>query len=147
VSLDPAGEGLIDRLAADGTPISGTSYAAPIVSGIVALLRSRSPELTARQVMQRIEETAHRPSAGWDPVVGHGTVDGVAAVSAGPSPSDPEEHLPQPLSISVPERPDARPTQIAVRGAAICIAVSVAVMAMTASANRLRRRTDAVPPH
>jgi membrane-anchored mycosin MYCP len=147
VSLDPDGEGLIDRLAADGTPISGTSYAAPIVSGIVALLRSRSPELTARQVMQRIEETAHRPAAGWDPVVGHGTVDGVAAVSAGPSPSDPEEHLPQPLSISAPERPDARPTQIAVRGAAICIAVSVAVMAMTASANRLRRRTDAVPPH
>ena len=64
----------------DPMPISGTSYAAPVVSGIVALVRSRSPELTARQVMQRIEATAHRPSAGWDPVVGHGVVDALAAV-------------------------------------------------------------------
>src|SRR4029079_16669305 len=48
VSLDPDGEGLIDSLAsAEETPISGTSYAAPVVSGVVALLRSRSPELTA----------------------------------------------------------------------------------------------------
>ena len=64
VSLDPDGEGLIDRLTAAGDerPISGTSYAAPVVSGIVALLRSRAPELTARQVMQRIEDTAHGPS-------------------------------------------------------------------------------------
>lgn len=86
VSLDPDGEGLIDRLATSGdeSPISGTSYAAPVVSGIVALVRSRSPELTARQVMQRIEDTAHRPTAGWDPIVGHGTVDAMAAVSAGP---------------------------------------------------------------
>lgn len=147
VSLDPDGEGLIDRIATDETPISGTSYAAPVVSGIVALLRSRSPELTARQVMQRIEATAHRPAAGWDPVVGHGTVDAAAAVSTGPSPSDRDEPLPQPLSTPVSERPDARPTQVAMRGAAICIAVSLALMAMTASANRLRRRADAVPPH
>ena len=64
VSLDPDGEGLVDRLvkAAEETPISGTSYAAPVVSGVVALLRSRSPELTARQVMQRIEDTARAPS-------------------------------------------------------------------------------------
>jgi membrane-anchored mycosin MYCP len=77
VSLDPDGEGLVSSLPSSGDPIpiSGTSYAAPVVSGIVALVRSRSPELTARQVMRRIEETAHRPAAGWDPVVGHGVVD------------------------------------------------------------------------
>ena len=85
MSLDPDGEGLVDTLPAHegGMPISGTSYAAPVVSGVVALVRSRSPELTARQVMQRIEDTAHRPPAGWDPVVGHGVVDALAAVSAG----------------------------------------------------------------
>ncbi len=66
---------------------SGTSYAAPVVTGIVALLRARSPELTARQVMQRIEDTAHRPPAGWDPVVGHGIVDALAAVTGGPDAS------------------------------------------------------------
>jgi len=66
VSLDPDGEGLVSSLPTSGDPlpISGTSYAAPVVSGIVALVRSRSPELTARQVMRRIEETAQRPAAG-----------------------------------------------------------------------------------
>jgi membrane-anchored mycosin MYCP len=147
ISLDPDGEGLIDGLADDESPISGTSYAAPVVSGVVALLRSRSPELTARQVMQRIEDTAHRPSGGWDPVVGHGMVDAVAAVSAGPGPEPGHGgSTPRPLSI-----PDPGPTKdrgrFALRGAALCIAVSIALVATTASANRLRRRSDAVPRH
>ncbi|WP_084294474.1 type VII secretion-associated serine protease mycosin, partial [Mycolicibacterium flavescens] len=81
VSLDRDGEGLVATTQADGgeKPIAGTSYAAPVVAGIVALLRSRSPQLTARQVMGRIEQTARRPAAGWDPHVGHGVVDVVAA--------------------------------------------------------------------
>ena len=48
-------------------PVSGTSYAAPLVSGVAALIRARFPALTARQVMRRIESTAHHPPAGWDP--------------------------------------------------------------------------------
>ncbi|AEV71254.1 type VII secretion-associated serine protease mycosin [Mycolicibacterium rhodesiae NBB3] len=146
VSLNPDGEGWIDSLeTADETPISGTSYAAPVVSAVAALVRSRSPELTARQVMKRIEDTAHRPPAGWDPVVGHGTVDAFAAVSAGPgsAPGNGGETL-RPLQI-----PDSAPVsqggKFAVRGAALCVAVSLALVAATTSANRLRRRTDAVP--
>src|SRR5262245_12421809 len=45
-------------------PLPGTSYAAPVVSGLAALIRARFPALTARQVMQRIESTAHHPPAG-----------------------------------------------------------------------------------
>lgn len=146
VSLDPDGEGLINSLTADETPISGTSYAAPVVSGIVALVRSRSPELTARQVMQRIEDTARRPSAGWDPVVGHGVVDAAASVSAGPRRPD-GEHRPLPLPVPASTPPDDRPTRFAVRGAAVCVGVSAALVAIAASTNRLRRRSDAVPPH
>lgn len=144
-SLDADGEGLIDRLvtSAGESPISGTSYAAPIVSGVVALLRSRSPELTARQVMQRIEETAHRPSAGWDPIVGHGTVDAVAAVSAGPGSTRGAADASQPLAIPSTETPD-QPTGFAMRAAGICVVASIAFVAMTTSAARLRRRTDAV---
>ncbi|MFI5509363.1 type VII secretion-associated serine protease mycosin [Mycobacterium sp. NPDC051804] len=146
VSLDPDGEGLVDRLATTGgeSPISGTSYAAPVVSGIVALLRSRSPELTARQVMQRIEDTAQRPSAGWDPVVGHGTVDAVAAVTAGPgSAANSDAGATQTVAIPSSEPPD-HSAGFAVRAAAICVVASIA-LAMTASAARSRRRTDAVP--
>ena len=84
VSLDPDGEGLIDTAPGsdEPLPISGTSYAAPVVTGIAALIRSRDPQLTARQVMQRIEDTAHRPAAGWDSHVGHGVVDALSAISA-----------------------------------------------------------------
>ena len=121
VSLDPDGEGLVDKLAKAGeeTPISGTSYAAPVVSGVVALLRSRSPELTARQVMQRIEDTARRPPAGWDPVVGHGIVDPLAAVTAGPGrPPNRSGSPTQPLSN--PAFRAARSTAHSIRGSRSC---------------------------
>jgi len=147
VSLDPDGEGLVDALPTGGeaTPISGTSYAAPVVTGIVALVRSRSPELTARQVVARIEETARRPSAGWNPVVGHGLVDALAAISNGTTISSergerPSRLVPTPAAAST----DQRPGQVAMRGAAICLAVSAATVAMTVPAGRLRRSREAV---
>jgi membrane-anchored mycosin MYCP len=147
VSLDPDGEGLVNSLPTSGDPIpiSGTSYAAPVVSGIVALVRSRSPELTARQVMRRIEETAHSPAAGWDPVVGHGVVDALAAMSGdATSATAVERTQARPVSFPAAAPTDRRPRQYAVGGAAICLATSVATVAMTASAARLRRSRDAV---
>jgi membrane-anchored mycosin MYCP len=147
VSLDPDGEGLVDALPSDGDemPIAGTSYAAPVVSSVAALVRSRSPELTARQVMRRIEDTAQEPAAGWDPVVGHGVVDALAAVSAGSTGQLVRHELPsRSVTILAAEPADHRPRQVAVRGAAICMAVSAAAIAMTASAGRLRGRSDAV---
>jgi len=147
VSLDPDGEGLIDRIATAGdeSPISGTSYAAPVVSGVAALLRSRSPELTARQVMQRIEDTAHRPAAGWDPAVGHGIIDAVAAVSAGPGSQMANDAIAShPVAIPSSEAAE-HSAGFAMRAAAICIVASVALVGVTASVNRLRHRSDAVP--
>ncbi len=144
VSLDPDGEGLVYSLPTSGAlmPIAGTSYAAPVVSGIVALLRSRSPELTARQVMRRIEETARRPSAGWDPVVGHGVVDAMAAVSGGAMTTPAlDDRLPRSVSKPDVTPPDGRAHRFAVSGAAICVAMSVATVVLTA---RLRRSRDTV---
>jgi membrane-anchored mycosin MYCP len=107
-------------------------------------VRSRSPELTARQVMQRVEETAHRPAAGWDSVLGHGVVDALAAVS-GDGTSAPTFERSQSRPVSHPATPtDHRAHRYAVGGAAICLAISVATVAMTASAARLRRSRDAV---
>jgi membrane-anchored mycosin MYCP len=148
VSLDPDGEGLVSALPTDDdpTPISGTSYAAPVVSGIVALVRSRSPELTARQVMRRIEETAQRPAAGWDPLVGHGVIDALAAVSGSGTTTPAVEH-PRSRPVADPDvtPTDGRAPRFAVSGAAVCLAVSVSVIAMTMSAARLRRPANTVP--
>ncbi len=59
----------------------GTSGAAPIVSGIVALVRAAHPELSADNVINRILKTARdKGAAGPDDLYGYGLVDAAAAV-------------------------------------------------------------------
>lgn len=142
ISLDPGGDGLVDRLpSSDGERhIAGTSYAAPVVSGVAALVRSRWPQLTARQVMARIEQTAHHPAGGWNPVVGHGMVDVSAALSAGmPAPAaTPDVRM---VAAPVTAPADPRPRRIALAGAGGCVAIALLI---AASASTRRRR---VPEH
>jgi type VII secretion-associated serine protease mycosin len=60
----------------------GTSGAAPIVSGIVALVRAAHPELNAANVINRITATATPAGpAGVDPLYGFGIINAAAAVS------------------------------------------------------------------
>lgn len=62
---------------------SGTSAAAPLVSGVAALIRSAYPELTAAQVINRIITTAKDSGApGRDTLYGYGIVDAAAALNA-----------------------------------------------------------------
>lgn len=140
ISLDPSGEGLVDSL--DGHGLSGTSYAAPIVSGLAALIRSRFPALTAKQVMQRIESTARHPPKGWDPYVGNGVVDVLAAVSSdAPSGPVPPPH-PAPVPIAPPTTsaaPDRTARGTALTGAAICLATLISTLTIGTVTARLRR--------
>lgn len=148
-SLSPIGNGIITSVdGRDGSPpLSGTSYAAPIVSGVAALIRARFPTLTARQVMHRIESTAHHPPAGWDPFVGNGTVDALAAVSTGALPqagtvaADPRPvQSPAPATRRpTPGTPERSRRNVAFGGAAACLLVLVAALAMGTRAIRLRR--------
>ncbi|WP_435795111.1 type VII secretion-associated serine protease mycosin [Nocardia aurea] len=86
VSLDsrPGGTGLVDsQQTSEGTgTIDGTSFATAYVSGLAALVRSRFPELSARQVVDRIAATAHAPGNGRDDRIGHGLIDPLAALTA-----------------------------------------------------------------
>jgi membrane-anchored mycosin MYCP len=146
VSLDPDGEGLIDSTAEStgAKPLSGTSYAAPVVSGIAALIRARSPELTARQVMHRIIDTAIEPTAGWDPLVGYGVVDALAAVSSDGPGQRTARPAPAPsvAARNTPAASDDASRGIAFGGGAACITVVAAAIAL--SAHRLRRRGEHV---
>lgn len=139
ISLNPAGEGLADTMPGhvEPVPISGTSYAAPLVSGVAALLRAAAPNLTARQVMHRIESTARHPGSGWNPLVGHGVVDLLAAMRgiAGPVSASAAHPLPRPPAAIE----DAGPQRFALIGAAVCV-----VLAVASAALRSRRRGDAV---
>ncbi|HEX3784644.1 MAG TPA: type VII secretion-associated serine protease mycosin [Pseudonocardiaceae bacterium] len=88
ISVDPAPNGtlLADRTQQNGSTVllQGTSFAAPYVAGLAALIRSKFPTLTARQVMYRIEATAQHPSGpgGRNNEVGYGVIDPVAALTA-----------------------------------------------------------------
>jgi membrane-anchored mycosin MYCP len=69
-------------------PCSGTSFAAPFVSGLAALVRSRFPTMTAAQTKERIQSTADHPSAAMpDPQYGFGVIDPSAALTADVAPS------------------------------------------------------------
>jgi membrane-anchored mycosin MYCP len=144
VSLDPASPGVVNsRRGSSGSPLMGTSYAAPVVSGLVALVRSRFPELSARQVMQRIESTAHRPPGGWDALVGSGVVDPLAALSDRPA-------VPNTVAPSATQRAVAPPTQssipdtagrtTALTGIGGCAVMLVAALALVDPARRLAER-------
>ncbi|MBL1075128.1 type VII secretion-associated serine protease mycosin [Nocardia sp. 2] len=84
ISVDPLSDGLTTAVVKSGksAAYSGTSFAAPYVSGVAALVRSHFPEMSAGDVIKRIEATAHAPGEGWNPYIGYGTVDPAAALTA-----------------------------------------------------------------
>ncbi|KAA1248361.1 type VII secretion-associated serine protease mycosin [Mycobacterium simiae] len=140
-SLSPTGDGIVNGVVGQegsGT-LSGTSYAAPVVSGLAALIRARFPALTARQVMQRIESTAHHPPAGWDPVVGHGIVDALAAVSTdSPAPTTTSQTgAVATVAPAAPAPPNHRARDTALGGTVVCVVILVATL--SSFAPRLRR--------
>ncbi|MFT4220870.1 MAG: S8 family serine peptidase [Microbacterium sp.] len=71
-------------VSADGRVVDwrGTSGAAPIVAGVVALVRAAHPDLDAANVINRIVETARLDSGKTSLLYGHGLVDAKRAVSA-----------------------------------------------------------------
>lgn len=147
VSVNPvSGPALINSLGStDGRqePIQGTSFAAPYVAGTVALVRERFPDLDARQVMARIEATAHAPAGGTNELVGHGVVDPVAAVT-----DLPEALTPQGLDASStefvipPVAPVASgtPRTVALVGSAIALGAVLVTFAVLHAVQRARRR-------
>jgi len=120
-------------------PLWGTSYAAPFVAGVAALVRARFPSLSAHQVMRRIVETAHNPAAGVDNQVGYGIVDPVLALTADvdEGPRLPVPHLSQRVPRPIPPPvPDHTPRNVAL----MCTGLVVLVAAATVGATSLRRK-------
>jgi len=121
-------------------PCEGTSFGAPFVSGLAALVRSRFPELTAAQVRARIEATADHPSTELpDARVGFGVVNPVAALTAVlPGARVPASPLPAPALPGEPSDAQLRRTTTAV--AAGAVGAAILVLVGWATVRRGRRR-------
>ncbi|MCV7283257.1 type VII secretion-associated serine protease mycosin [Mycolicibacterium flavescens] len=138
-SLDPNGPGVINaQMGRDGlAPLNGTSFATPFVAGMVALIRSRFPELSAAEVMDLVKRTARTPGRGPDLATGYGVVDPVAALTHQVVPGA----APTEMRIDLPPQQDsgdarARAIVWAVTGASVM--AMAAALALTATRRRDR---------
>lgn len=121
------------------SPISGTGYAAAYVSGVAALVRSRFPDLSAQQVVNRITGTARGAARTPSNLVGAGTVDPVAALTwdvpaeVDVDPAAVREIPPPPM----PAPTDPVPRMVAFTGAGVLALIVIAVVV----ASRKRKDT------
>ncbi|HEY2298019.1 MAG TPA: type VII secretion-associated serine protease mycosin [Jatrophihabitans sp.] len=132
------------------SPIQGTSFAAPYVAGLVALVRARFPHLDARQVIARIERTAVHPAAdgGHNDYVGHGVIDPRAALTdvlpgeaPGATSAPSQRSGPQTLPAAAPHHdPERSARSTALLGALGVLVAIVVGLIVTAT----RRRTGAL---
>jgi hypothetical protein len=113
--------------------ISGTSMAAPHVSGIAALILSIRPDLTQAQVCQAIESTCQRvggysytnnanhPNGLWNQEMGYGLVNAYAAVySVAPRIDGPiDVYISQPATYSVVNVPSGTSVTWSITGGTI----------------------------
>jgi membrane-anchored mycosin MYCP len=120
------------------TNLNGTSFAAPFVTGSVALLRAARPDLNAAQAVDRIKATADPPSVATpDPGVGFGMVNPNLAVtsvsddSGTGQPSAAAKPLPARGATAAPSRHLqhlAVGLSLVLIGLAVLVAISAAVL-------------------
>ncbi|WP_305036209.1 type VII secretion-associated serine protease mycosin [Nocardia sp. CS682] len=150
VSLDskPGGVGLVNGVqTTEGIrPVDGTSFAAPYVAGLAALVRSRFPHLDAQQVIDRIVRTAQAPGTGHDDAIGAGLIDPLAALTAQlpDRPVNAGADVGRVIAAPViPPGPDPRPRRIAVIGSLTCLTALAIGIAVAIPFRRRRREIDA----
>lgn len=122
---------------------NGTSFSAPYVAGVAALLKAKYPEWTVPQIVAQIEQTAERSINGRDNFVGWGVVDPIRALDGddGPpqapraDPGPPKPPAPEPAHLAMSETVQERNERYATYALGIGVVV-VAVIAGTATVVR-----------
>ncbi|MEV8454232.1 type VII secretion-associated serine protease mycosin [Streptomyces sp. NPDC052095] len=130
---------------------NGTSFSAPYVAGVAALIKAKHRDWTRKQIVAQIEQTAERSVAGRDHLVGWGVVDPVRALTEDERPIEqPVAHegvskgeAPTPAELDLGETADERNARLATY-VVVGGAVLVAAIAGVAVAVRDARRRAAV---
>ncbi len=93
---------------------SGTSFSAPYVAGVAALIRAKHPDWTQGQVVAQIERTARRTRPGRDDADGWGVADPVRALTDDAAP--PDGFSPGPGAVATGADAAARPEPASLEG-------------------------------
>ena len=122
-------------------PLNSASFAAAYVSGVAALVRSRFPELTAGQVVERLTVGAQGAARAPSNLTGAGLVDAVASLTWDVSAASDAAGEPQPKPIAAPPQP-APPENTPRTVAFVGTGVLALVAAVTAGVAAQRRKTE-----
>ncbi|MGC9381963.1 type VII secretion-associated serine protease mycosin [Streptomyces sp. MH13] len=129
---------------------NGTSFSAPYVTGVAALIKAEHPTWTQRQIVAQIEQTAERTISGHDRLVGWGVVDPVRALTEDDRPIEsprPQEGLAKaeapvaaklPLGETADERNARLATYVAVGATVLVVGLSGAAVAIRDARRRTR---------
>ncbi len=126
---------------ADGRPggyinVSGTSASTPMVSGAVALIRAKYPQLHVNDVINRLISTADDLGApGRDPVYGYGRLNVVKALTADVPPVSANPLVPSPTPSSAAHSAGSR-TPLLIAGAAAGLVLVVVVVVVAVGRSR-----------
>ncbi|WP_263249784.1 type VII secretion-associated serine protease mycosin [Saccharopolyspora rosea] len=150
ISLDPGngGTGLASQISEGQSgqlgPIQGTSFAAPYVSGLAALMKEQAQRegrsADARSIIDRIEKTAMHPGGndGRNDIVGYGMIDPMAALNDVIPPS--HQMKPRRLDADALQARDFPALVVAIGGAGAGIAAIVFTAFLVNAVRNVRAR-------
>ncbi|MFI6103915.1 type VII secretion-associated serine protease mycosin [Streptomyces sp. NPDC051310] len=130
---------------------NGTSFSAPYVAAVAALIKSKHDTWTRQQIVAQIQQTAERSVAGHDRLVGWGVVDPVRALTEDDRPIEKpvaQEGLtraeaPTPAMAHLGESPEERTARLAtyvvVGGGVLVAAIAGGAVAVRDARRRARR--------
>ncbi|MFD3524911.1 type VII secretion-associated serine protease mycosin [Streptomyces sp. NPDC058653] len=130
---------------------NGTSFSAPYVAGIAALMKSKHGEWSQEKIVAQIQQTAERSIPGRDRLVGWGVADPVRALTEDGKPVEkPVAHegvtraeAPTPAGVYLGETAEERNARLAtyvlVGGVVLVAAITGASVALRDSRRRARR--------
>lgn len=130
---------------------NGTSFSAPYVAGVAALVRAKHPQWSAQQVVWQLQNTAERSVNGHDDYVGWGVVDPVRALTQDhetpkqpvPDQGPPPAAAPEPAAMRTGETARERDERLgtyALGIGGVLIAVISGVATVVREARNRRRR-------
>ncbi|MFI9764525.1 type VII secretion-associated serine protease mycosin [Streptomyces sp. NPDC051963] len=137
VDIAAPGVGMVSTVPKGGQcTADGTSFAAPYVAGVAALLKEKHPTWSAAQISTRLEESAQRPGRGPNRFIGWGVVDPIAALSDESTPGSAPEPDPLvaaggggvvPMAVTMGESEAERERRVAMYVLGIGVALALVV--------------------